>query len=192
MDNQTAPDVLIGGPERCQIRIHGYDPRWPSIFEKHAAIIAGALGSAALNIEHVGSTSVPGLAAKPIVDLLLIVEDSSDESSYVPALKAAGYQLRVREPAFHQHRMFRTAELDVHIHVFSRDCNEAARMLRFRDRLRTSVADCQAYESVKRRLAPQDWPDMNAYADAKSSIIEGILSAASDGRTLSMIARSEC
>ncbi len=84
-----------------------------------------ALGENAVAIEHIGSTSVPGLAAKPIVDMLLIVENSADESSYLPALEAAGYVLRVREPDWHQHRMLRTPELDVHLHVYSRGCRKS-------------------------------------------------------------------
>lgn len=180
MDSLPSNDVLIGGVERRGIRIHDYDPGWPVIFARHASIIAHAVGNAALRIEHVGSTSVPGLAAKPIVDILLAVEDSSDESVYLAKLEAAGYQLRVREPAFHEHRMFRTPQLDVHVHVFSRDSKEAARMLRFRDRLRMSAGDRRLYETTKRRLAAQDWPDMNAYADAKSRVIEGVLSAAGE------------
>jgi GrpB-like predicted nucleotidyltransferase (UPF0157 family) len=155
MANDIAKQVLIGGPERREIRLRDYDPRWATIFKRHAAIIAHALGSAALRIEHVGSTAVPGLAAKPIVDVLLIVADSSDEPAYLAKMEAAGYVLRVREPAYHEHRMFRTPELDVHVHVFSRNSAEAARMLRFRDRLRASAADRRLYEDTKRRLAAQ-------------------------------------
>src|SRR5688500_9229323 len=89
-------DVLIGGIEKREIVIVDYDPRWPGMFQQHAAILLRALGSVALAIEHVGSTSVPGLAAKPIVDIDVLVEDPSNEDTYVPAMVQAGYVLRVR------------------------------------------------------------------------------------------------
>src|SRR5262245_12368087 len=117
---------LIGGVEKREIRIEDYDPRWQEIFEEHRTRIGGVLGDVAQSIEHIGSTSVPGLAAKPIVDVLVLVADSGDEGSYLAPMGAAGYVLRVREPEFHEHRMFRTPQLDVHIHIFSRGCPEAA------------------------------------------------------------------
>lgn len=171
-------EVLIGGIEKRKIVVVDYDPAWPAQFQKHAAALSAALGAKALQIEHVGSTSVPGLAAKPIVDVDVVVADSSDESSYLPDLVQAGYVLRVREPDWHEHRMFRTPELDVHIHVFSPGCVEVARHLAFRDRLRACPEDRLLYQSVKRRLAQEDWPDMNAYAAAKGDVVEKILARA--------------
>ena len=166
---------LIGGVEKREIRIEDYDPRWQEIFAEHRARIGEALGDVAKSIEHVGSTSVPDLAAKPIVDVLVLVADSGDEGSYLAPMEAAWYVLRVRESEFHEHRMFRTPQLDVHIHVFSRRCPEVDRMLAFRDRLRANAEDLRLYEETKRKLAAQHWPDMNAYAAAKSDIVEQIL-----------------
>ena len=171
-------DALIGGVEKREIVIADYDPLWPEKFQKHAAILSRALGATARLIEHVGSTSVPGLAAKPIIDITLVVEDSDDEAAYLPALLAAGYVLRVREPNWYQHRMFRTPGLDVHVHVFSSGCVEVSRMIAFRDRLRRNAEDRLLYESVKRRLAQEDWPDMNAYARAKTKVVEEITTKA--------------
>ncbi|WP_395740866.1 GrpB family protein [Prosthecobacter sp.] len=171
-------EVLMGGNEKRKIVIVDYDPDWPAKFERHAAILAQALGPKALIIEHVGSTSVPGLAAKPIIDIDVIVADSADEPAYLEAFVAAGYVLRVREPDWHEHRMFRTQELDVHIHVFSPGCEEHTRHVTFRNWLRTHPEDRLLYESVKRRLAQQDWPDMNAYANAKTGVVEEILARA--------------
>jgi GrpB-like predicted nucleotidyltransferase (UPF0157 family) len=167
--------VLIGGVEKVDIRIVDYDPRWPELFRQHAARIAAALGPEALSIEHIGSTSVPDMPAKPIIDILVVVKDSAKEESYLPALVAAGYQLRVREPDFHQHRMLRTPTKDVHIHVFSAGSQEIDRYLVFRDRLRTNSADHKTYADAKRRLARNDWSDMNAYANAKTSVVEQII-----------------
>lgn len=167
--------MLIGGVEKREIVIYDYDPRWPEIFEAHATLIREALGKTALAIEHIGSTAVPGLAAKPIVDILLAVADSADESAYLPKMEGAAYVLRVREPEFHEHRMFRTPARDVHVHVFSHGCLEIHRLLDFRDRLRASSRYRTLYEEIKRSLAARDWQDMNAYAAAKTEIVEQIL-----------------
>ena len=137
-----------------------------------------ALGSKALSIEHVGSTSVPGLAAKPIIDIVVQVENSGNEPAYLSALLRAGYVLRVREPDWHQHRMLRTPEADVHVHIFSFDCIEVTHQLAFRDRLRRNAEDRLLYQSTKRRLAKEDWPDMDAYAQAKTDVVEQITARA--------------
>jgi GrpB-like predicted nucleotidyltransferase (UPF0157 family) len=168
---------LIGGFENREIKIVDYDRTWPHKFDKHASAIAHALGASALRIEHVGSTSVPGLAAKPIIDILVVVADSSDEPSYLPQLIAAGYLLRVREPDWNEHRMLRTPEKDVHIHIYSVGCREIERNIAFRDRLRQNAEARKRYEQIKRELAKKDWADMNAYANAKTDVIEEIIEA---------------
>ena len=164
-------EVLVGGREQRKIVIADYDPAWPARFELERDRVRSALGPRALSIEHFGSTAVPGLAAKPIVDLMVTVEDAEDEGLVAP-LEAAGYELRVREPG---HRMFRTPERDVHVHVWGRSDPEVARHLRFRDRLRTDADDRLAYEELKRELASREWPDMNYYAEAKSDLIAEII-----------------
>jgi GrpB-like predicted nucleotidyltransferase (UPF0157 family) len=171
-------NVLSGGMEEQEIVIVDYDPLWPEKFKKHAAMLSRALGSKALSIEHVGSTSVPGLAAKPIIDIVVQVENSGDEPAYLPALLTAGYVLRVREPDWHQHRMLRTSEADAHVHIFSFGCIEVTRQIAFRDRLRRNAEDRLLYQSTKRRLAKQDWPDMDAYARAKTEVVEQITARA--------------
>lgn len=176
---QRAMDgVLIGGVEKREIVVVDYDAGWPEMFQRHAEILSRALGGKALEIQHVGSTSVPMLAAKPIIDIMVLVEDAGDEAAYLPDLLDAGYVLRVREPDWHQHRMFRTPGLDVHVHIFSPGCVEVTRQMAFRDRLRTNAEDRLLYESVKRKLAAQDWTDMNAYAQAKSGVVEQITARA--------------
>lgn len=171
--------VLIGGREKRPIVIVEYDDRWPGRFELERERLRRALGESALRVEHIGSTSVPGLAAKPIVDVLVAVADPEDESVTVPALTAAGYELRVREPG---HRMFRTPERDVHVHVWRHTDPEVARLLSFRDRLRESPEDRLAYERLKRELATREWSDMNHYADAKGELIGAILERATTER----------
>ena len=170
--------VLIGGRERRAIVLVEYDPEWPRRFEVERRRIRAALDSLVLRIEHIGSTAVPGLAAKPIVDILVGVEDADDEKVFGRALEAAGYELRVREPG---HRMFRTPARDVHVHVWNEIDPEVARHLRFRNRLRVSAEDRREYERVKRELVSQDWADMNDYADAKTEVIQAILARAEAG-----------
>lgn len=169
---------LIGGVERREIFLVDYDPTWPEKFALHRRAIETALPGVALQIEHIGSTAVPQLAAKPILDILIVVADSADEPTYLPQLQQVGYELRVREPAWHEHRMLRTPEKDAHLHVYSTGCGEIARNLAFRDRLRSCAADRVRYEQVKRQLAERQWSDMNAYAAAKTEVIESILAAA--------------
>ena len=131
-------------------------------------------------MEHVGSTSVPGLAAKPIIDISLAVADSADEQAYVPALEAAGYFLRIREPDWFEHRGFGRRDVRVNLHVFSAGCAEIERMLRFRDHLRRDDADRELYERTKRELAQRQWKYVQHYADAKSAVVEAILARADD------------
>jgi len=175
MADEHVETGLIGGDEKVEIQIVDYDTGWPKKFEVHARVIAEALRRTALRLEHIGSTSVPGLAAKPIIDILVVVQNSADESSYLSRLEAAGYILRVREPHWNEHRMFRTHEKDVHVHVYSVGCAEIQRVLTFRDRLRTNIDDRRRYEKTKRELAAKEWPNMDAYARAKTAVIESII-----------------
>jgi GrpB-like predicted nucleotidyltransferase (UPF0157 family) len=176
-------EAIIGDVESPAIVVADYDPAWPERFRREAAKIRAALDEAALAIEHIGSTSVPGLSAKPIVDILLVVEDSSNETSYVPALEGAGYVLRVRERDFHEHRMLRTAARDVHVHVFSPGSPEIERYLLLRDHLRRDAEDRALYARTKRDLATRDWPSMQHYAEAKTEVIEGIIARAAAARS---------
>ncbi|WP_062316151.1 GrpB family protein [Demequina maris] len=169
---------LVGGVERRTIEIVDPDQTWPETFAEHRARVAAALGPVARSIEHIGSTSVPGLAAKPIIDVLVTVEDITAEEDYLAPLLDAGYVLRVREPG---HRLVRTPELDVHVHLLEVGDQAAEDYLILRDRLRRSPSDRALYEGVKRALAARDWPDMNAYADAKTAVIEEIKSRGRDG-----------
>jgi GrpB-like predicted nucleotidyltransferase (UPF0157 family) len=152
-----------------------YDPDWARLYEREAEKIRAALGPAALQIEHAGSTAVPGLAAKPIIDILLVVADSDDEDGYVPALEAAGYVLRIREPDWFKHRMLRGQDPSVNLHVYSPGCDEVDRMLIFRDRLRENESDRELYERTKRELTKTKWKFGQNYADAKTAVVEEIM-----------------
>jgi GrpB-like predicted nucleotidyltransferase (UPF0157 family) len=168
-----------------ELRVHGgpihladYDRAWPNLFAREAQRITAALGERAFLIEHVGSTAVPGLAAKPIIDILLVVADSRDEDAYLSAMEGAGYVLRSREPAWYEHRMFKDPNATVQVHVLSQRCPEIDRMLLFRDRLRTNGEDRELYDEKKRELAQREWKYVQNYADAKSEVVEGIIARA--------------
>ena len=167
--------VLLGGPEHREIVIADHDPAWAHRFVLLATGVRGALGTAVLGLEHVGSTAVPGLAAKPVVDALLLVRCVEDEDAYVPPLGPLGLVLRVREPG---HRMLRTPARDVHLHVHEPGHPEVGALLDLRDWLRVSAADRARYAATKRALAERDWPDMNHYAAAKTDVVRAMLSRA--------------
>lgn len=169
-------------PLSDRIPMLDYDPRWPDLFAREAARIRSALGELALRIEHAGSTAVPGLPAKPVIDLLLVVADTAREETYLPALEAAGYVLRIREVNWYQHRMFKGPDTDINLHVFSAGCPEIDRMLIFRDRLRSHPADRDRYAAVKLDLARKKWKYVQNYADAKAAVIEEIMAAAGISR----------
>jgi GrpB-like predicted nucleotidyltransferase (UPF0157 family) len=169
--------VTIGErkPHDAAIFLAAYDPRWVRDYETLAARIRGALGEAVVQLEHVGSTSVPGLSAKPVIDILLVVPDSTDEARYVPSLESRGFVLRIREPDWFEHRLLKGTDIEANVHVFSAGCEEPARMLAFRDRLRSNEADRRLYESAKRELAARAWRHVQHYADAKSEVVRAIL-----------------
>jgi GrpB-like predicted nucleotidyltransferase (UPF0157 family) len=166
------------GPLSARIRVVDYDSNWPLLFEGEEKRIRSILGGRALRIEHVGSTSVPGLAAKTVIDILLVVGDAAKEDAYVPALEQAGYRLRIREPEWYEHRLCKGPDTDINLHIFSEGCPETGRMLAFRDWLRNEPGDRERYEGVKRELALRDWKYTQNYADAKTNVIEEILTRA--------------
>jgi GrpB-like predicted nucleotidyltransferase (UPF0157 family) len=152
-----------------------YDPEWPVKYEQLADAIRGALGDTAVEIEHVGSTSVPGLDAKPLIDIDLIVPDSTDEVAYVGLLEELGYEFILREPEWFEHRLLRLTVPPAQVHVFSEGCEEHTRMLAFRDALRADDAVRARYLDAKRTLSARTWAYVQDYADAKSDIIQEIL-----------------
>jgi GrpB-like predicted nucleotidyltransferase (UPF0157 family) len=177
---QELRKVTIGEPWRADgpINLVEYDPDWPALYEREAERIRGALGDRARLLEHAGSTSVPGLAAKPVIDIVLAVPDSSVEDAYLPDMEAAGYLLRIREPDWYEHRLFKGPDTNVNLHVFSEGCEEITRMLAFRDRMRTNEADRELYERKKRELAARRWEFVQDYADAKTEVVKEIVSRA--------------
>jgi GrpB-like predicted nucleotidyltransferase (UPF0157 family) len=169
----TEPPRLTG-----KLQVVDYDPAWPGLFAREADRVRAVLGDRVSQLEHIGSTSVPGLAAKPIIDMLLVVPDPGDEPAYLPDLEAAGYVLVIREPDWYQHRCLKGPDTDVNLHVYPPGCPEIERYLLFRDRLRHDPAERARYQRVKRELAERDWTYVQQYADAKTEVVEAIIARA--------------
>jgi GrpB-like predicted nucleotidyltransferase (UPF0157 family) len=172
--------ITIGGvqPLTKPIEIREYDPEWPALYAREEARIRSILGDRVVRIGHAGSTSVPGLPAKPIVDIVLEVPDSAAEDAYVPALEAGGYRLSIRKPEWFEHRLFKGPDTNINLHVFSAGCEEVGAMLRFRDHLRSHETDRELYAAAKRELAARDWKYVQQYADAKTAVVREILARA--------------
>lgn len=176
LTDEQLDQIFVGGRPRLtgRIEVADYDPEWPNLFERECRRIADILGPTALSIEHVGSTSVPGLAAKPIIDIDLAVPNSADESAYLPALEANGYVLVIREPDWEQHRVLKGPDTNVNLHVWSPASDEPARHLLFRDWLRTHADDRELYQRTKQDVAQHDWQYVSEYNDAKAPVIREI------------------
>jgi GrpB-like predicted nucleotidyltransferase (UPF0157 family) len=166
-------------PHNATVHLVPYDPAWPAQYAAERAKVRSALGERALVLEHVGSTSIPGMAAKPIIDIVLGVASSADEDAYVPALTAQGYRLHIREPDWHEHRLMKGADPVVNLHIFTAGSPEIARMVAFRDRCRTHPDELALYLDTKRELASRTWRYIQHYANAKAEVVEAIIGRAS-------------
>ena len=171
----TIGELVVTGGSGPPRRVR---PGWATAFEHEAAASGSALGDQVRLLEHVGSTSVPGLPAKPIIDIVLAVLDSKDEDAYVPPMEAAGYVLRIREPEWFEHRLFKGSDTDVEHPRLHRRHPEIDRMLAFRDWLRSDDDDRLLYERTKRDLAAREWKYVQQYADAKTDVVAAIMSRA--------------
>ncbi len=182
MTKEQMEATVVGDiePLTGPIRFVDYDPEWAALYAREEARIQSALGERVLRIEHTGSTSVPGLAAKPVIDITMIVADVTDEAAYARDLETAGYVIRIREsePDWYNHRVFKGPDTNVNLHVFSEGCVELERMVGFRDWLRTHDADRLLYERTKRELLSRDWQYVQNYADAKTEVVEAIIARA--------------
>lgn len=154
------------------------DPAWPTTFEFLASRIRDALGPVAVSVAHVGSTSVPGLPAKAVIDIDLVVLDPTDEAAYVPALETAGFQFVLREPKWYEHRFFGLLEPYTNLHVFGPNSPEPVRHAMFRDWLKTHPEDREIYTAVKRESAAasrEAGENVTQYNARKNAVIKDIL-----------------
>jgi 16S rRNA processing protein RimM len=172
--------VVIDPPEgliepRPAIEVVDYDPDWPQQFEAEASRLRDALADVAVRIDHVGSTSVPGLAAKPTVDIHVSVPDVYDREAYFPLMFGLGYE-HTPDPAFPDYPFFgwpsAKAPRTFNLHVCQAGTETEQRHLRFRDRLRTDSQARDEYAALKRRLALECGNDIEAYIDAKDAFIK--------------------
>jgi len=170
----VGPIKAFGG----KIELAPYDPEWPGLYEREAAHIRKILGERVLLLEHVGSTSVPGLPAKPIIDIDLQVADTRDENAYVPHLTLAGYVLIVREPDWYEHRLFKGPAANINLHVFGTQLDEVERHLLLRDWLREHPEDRDLYRDTKVELSRREFRNVNEYAAAKTRVVVEILKRA--------------
>jgi GrpB-like predicted nucleotidyltransferase (UPF0157 family) len=168
--------ALVGDPPARweSIVIEDYDPAWTDRFAAARSSLTEALGGQIIAVEHIGSTSVPGLAAKPIIDIDLLVDDTADESRYVPALERLGYRLVLREPWWHGHRMLVSATEDVNLHVWPQAAPEPIRHRLLRDWLCSHPQDRELYAMTKRRLARDTADRPGDYSLAKNDVIDDI------------------
>ena len=183
MDERQAEldKLFVGGvaPRHDRpIHLASYNPEWPAWYDREATRIRATLGDRVRKLEHAGSTSVPGLSAKPVIDIVLAVADSADEDAYVPDMVAAGYRLVIREPDWYEHRLFKGPDTNINLHTFTEGSPEIRRMLAFRDRLRSHPEELAAYEAAKQELATRTWAYVQDYADAKGAVVEGIIARA--------------
>ena len=169
--------ALVHGLRPVFVELAGYDPAWPAAYAAVAVRLCGVLGERVRRIEHIGSTSVPGLAAKPVIDVVAGLVDPDDEDAFLPDLARDGWDLRAREAG---HRCLRgcVGDLGVNLHCYAEDSAEIVRYLAFRDRLRAHPDERRRYEELKRSLTGREWADMNHYADAKGPLIEEIVARA--------------
>ncbi|WP_447136917.1 GrpB family protein [Micromonospora sp. LZ34] len=168
--------ALVGEAPRTwqSIVIEDYDPAWVDRFAAASSLLNDALRGQIVGLEHVGSTSVPGLAAKPVIDIDLLVEDTTEEDRYLPALERIGYRLVLREPWWHGHRMLVSTAEDVNLHVWPREAPEPVRHRLFRDWLRSHPEDRELYAATKRRLARDTAHRPGDYSLAKNDVIDAI------------------
>jgi GrpB-like predicted nucleotidyltransferase (UPF0157 family) len=167
-------------PLTAPITFVDYDTAWPTLFAREERRIRSVLGDRVLRLQHTGSTSVPLLAAKPVIDITMLVADVNDEPVYRPDLEAAGYVLRISEsePEWYDHRVFKGPDTNINLHVFSDGCVEFERMVGFRDWLRAHEEDRDLYERTKRELIAREWKFVQNYADAKSAVVAEIIARA--------------
>jgi GrpB-like predicted nucleotidyltransferase (UPF0157 family) len=170
---------VVGGPSSNEpIELVPYDPSWPAQFDAIKARLVDALGATARRVDHVGSTAVPGLIAKPIIDAQLSVPDHADEDAFAPHIAALGWPLRARSPGERYFRPPNGAPRIVHLHVCDHGGEWERRHLLFRDYLRAHAERCASYSALKSELAEKYRDDRLAYVDGKTAFVEQTLADA--------------
>ena len=161
--------------EKMKVRIVPYDPAWPHAFEDEASRIAGALKSVAVAVHHIGSTAIPGIPAKPIIDILVEITDLPSLDSGSAALVSLGYE-SMGEFGIPRRRYFRKNNAEgirTHqIHAFEAGSDGAKRHLAFRDYMIAHPTSAHAYGELKQSLARQHPDSIEAYMDGKDAFVK--------------------
>lgn len=163
------------------INIAPYDENWPLLYQAERDALARACGPLALAIEHVGSTSVPGLAAKPVIDILVVLRRHEDGVACVAPLEALGYEYRGANGITARHYFNKGRPHSHHVHMLPEGHREITRLLGFRDHLRVHPEAARAYEGLKRDLARRFQDDRPSYTEAKSEFCASIWQQAGIG-----------
>ena len=169
------PDAL--GLERTTVTLKPYDKRWAELFKKERERLQAVLDGDVLAIEHIGSTSVPGLAAKPILDVGVAVANFEAAFALVPRLEGLGYTFRGEQGISRRHYFVRGSDQSRthHLHMLEHTHPEWRDLLGFRDRLRAQPETLRAYEALKRQLAKRYLNDREAYTDGKYRFVRTVL-----------------
>jgi GrpB-like predicted nucleotidyltransferase (UPF0157 family) len=173
-DLDQSDAAVVGSSRPGEVRVVRYDETWPEQAGALIAEIRSALGDRVIALEHVGSTSVPGLAAKPVLDFVLTVADPADEAAYVEPLGPIGLVLHIREPEWDQHRMLTKPDRSVNLHVFGPGSHEPARVVAFRDWLRDHPEDRDEYGALKTSLAAEGFGRVMDYNNHKAALVYDI------------------
>jgi len=165
------------------VEIADYDPEWAALFEKEKRRILKVIGNNVVRIEHIGSTAVPGLGAKPIIDIMVAVDCLSDAEKCIVPLRSIGYEYVPRhEAVIPERRYFRKGhppkEQHYHLHMVEFKSDFWKKHLLFRDYLRTHPKVAQQYYELKKTLAATHGSDHEAYTEAKTSFIESVIAKA--------------
>lgn len=167
------------GLSRGTVVLQSYDPEWPAAFEQEKALLKSVFGNAAEAIEHVGSTAVPGLSAKPIIDIAVGLRNFQRWSEFTDKLVRLGYTFmedRVRDVEVFMPKGSET-ERTHYLHITQYGSTEWQNMLRFRDAMRSNAALHEAYERLKQKLARKHSDDRKAYTAGKEAFIQKIIGA---------------
>lgn len=171
------------GKMSLPVRIVDYDSSWPKLFEKEKRLILSVIGHVVVSVEHIGSTSVLGLGAKPIIDMLVAVHHLGDAEMCIEPLRTIGYKYEPEHEAQIPERRFFNkgqppAEQHYHLHMVELTSDFWKRHLLFRDYLRTHPEAAQQYQRLKRQLAAEYTTNREGYTEAKASFIESIVAKA--------------
>lgn len=172
---------MLGLPDDI-VQVHAYDTGWTALFQAERERIAAAIGGDVLDIQHVGSTSIPGMIAKPILDIGVAVANFEHAAVCIAPLQALGYEYRGEYGIPRRHYFVKGEPCAYHLHMVERESDDWRTMTDFRDYLIRHPELARTYAELKQRLAQQFADDRPAYQAGKAAFIEQILQQAAQSR----------